>query len=45
MVLNVWGYTRTSHAISSGFGPVLAGGEAIVITEDSGASTVPVSTS
>ena len=40
LVLNVWGYTRTSHAMSSSFGPVLAGGEAIVITENSGAMTV-----
>ena len=39
LVLNVWGYTRTSHAMSSSFGPVLAGGEAIVITENSGAMT------
>ena len=43
MVLNVWGYTRTSHALSSDFGPVLAGGEAIVITEAAGTSTVPAS--
>jgi len=32
-VLNVWGFTRTSHVMSSSFGPILAGGEAIVITE------------
>ena len=33
MLLNVWGYTRTSFAVASAFGPVLAGGEAIVITD------------
>jgi hypothetical protein len=32
VVLNVWGYTRTSYSEGSAFGPVLAGGEAIVIT-------------
>ena len=40
LVLNVWGFTRTSHVMSSSFGPILAGGEAIVITENSGAMTV-----
>ena len=35
--------TRTSHAMSSSFGPVLAGGEAIVITDGPGTSTVPAS--
>lgn len=42
-MLNVWGWTRTSHAISSDFGPGLAGGEAIVITEAADASTVSAS--
>ena len=40
LVLNVWGFTRTSHVMSSSFGPILACGEAIVITENSGAMTV-----
>ncbi len=43
MLLNVWGYTRTSFAVTSAFGPVLAGGAAIVITENSGAMTVSAS--
>ena len=43
LVLNVWGFTRTSHVMSSSFGPILAGGEAIVITEAAGTSTVPAS--
>jgi len=44
VLLNVWGYTRTSDVTRSAFGTAQAGGEAIVLTEGADTNIVPAHT-